>query len=190
MNFWLAVVIISVGIMAGIAFLLFFIWMVIDRYMLRRLYYRVMILLKTGGWTLVWAKKTDEHTPDGKYNIARVGRDAYMYQPQHIRSIAGYQGFVAYQNTFMALDFDMRKLEFDSKTTIHPNILNEFLNTKLIAELLEKKTPLELILLIIAIALIVIGMLYLVNQHNKQTEILMAIKDMLASSQQVTGMLT
>lgn len=185
MNILTIVILVILGFILLTGTLAFFGWLAIDKYILHIRYYRLLILTKSGGIRSAWARKTTEKTPDQKYNMARVGKSAYMYTPEQVRPVFGYDGLVVYENTFMALGMDFKKLEFDSKTTLHPEILNEFLNTKLVSELLEKKTNIELILLIVAVAFAALAFIASVYYGSQSVEKLDAVRDMINMTIQV-----
>ena len=185
MNTAAIVAIVVVGFILSTGFLAFFAWLIIDKFFLRKRYYRLLILTKSGGMSSAWARKTEEKTPDNKYNIARTGKNTYMFTPQQVRRVFGYDGLVVYENTFMALDIDFKKLEFDSKTTLHPEILNEFLNTKLISELLAKKSDLALYLLIATAALIALDIAIDIYFGSQSLEKIGAIQDTINMTIQV-----
>jgi hypothetical protein len=157
------IVLFVVGGVLAIGLLAFFCWLVVDRYWLRPNYYRVLIMLKSGGFSSAWARRTHDKTKDGKYNIAKVGVDSYYFTPEDMTRVFGYTGFAVYENNFKAVKIDFHKLEIDSKTTLHPNIITEILRTKLIAELLQGSRPIEFYLLVanlILTCLILIAVVY------------------------------
>lgn len=168
MEFIYFVILVVFASFAATLMFLFFGWLAVDRYYLRKNFLKILCIRKDGSYTHFFARKISDKTKDGKYSIAKFGNESYMYKPELMKTIFTYPGFVVYEQSFMAIDFDMKKLDWDSKISIHPQHLEEFLNAKLISELLDNKEKLIIILIIVAI---VIGLGCLGSQiYYGQTE--------------------
>lgn len=167
----------AIGVMGCVGAICFAGWLYFDKYYRRKKFYRVLILTKTGGYKLVWARRTAEKTENKKYNIAKWGKSAFLYTPESVTNINGYEGLVAYENNLQCITLDFKTLEADSKQTLHPQILEELLSTKLISEILSPKPNLVLILLIVCCALSLFSLIAVFYVHSQDTKQLKLIYD-------------
>jgi hypothetical protein len=158
MNTILMIVLLAFAFILFLGICAIFTWLVIEKYIINRKFIRIIILKASGEISTINAKRIDEqkNIKGVLYSACKWKELTYFYKPEQIRKLGNRFGFFAYEKNFFALDLDFETMEDKSKMTVHPKIMTDILTTKLISELLQKDTKIELILLIVTIALLLI----------------------------------
>jgi hypothetical protein len=159
MDIIILIILISVSGILILALFGFFAYLFIDRYFIKPNYMKVVIMCADKKVRPVAAKKLkEEKNVDGKiYSACEHKGKTFFYLPKNVRQIGNMNGFFCYEKNCIALDISDDKFEDASRAALHPVIMTDILNSKLLSELLRPEVTLELILIIAMLVISIIG---------------------------------
>jgi hypothetical protein len=177
------IALIILAILIFISALVLLIWLCIEKWVIRPLFLKGIILTSDQSIRIIWLRKSEKKSQ--KLSMATNRGAAYYYEPKQIRRIGAFYGLVFYENNFHALTFDDKKLEFESHLTMHPKIIKEILDSKLVSEILQAGLTWKDIVLIVTCAACITGFGILIFQGNSHTMLLKSIQGNVSSMPEI-----
>lgn len=164
-------ILIFISIFMVFGLIMWFLYLIVTTYYIIPNFLKGVLYLKDGKRRIIWLRKQqDDKGKEGIVCHKKYGD--FSYSNTDVFELGRYKAIDLSEGSFKAMSLSIKNMQLDAQRSLHPKILKDILNNKLVSELLPVGLSLEDYLLIAILIVVIISGIYLFySQGNIQSSI-------------------